>query len=150
MFAIYLQPGAETMSCLETLKSRGCRLTPQRRLIIEIIHDAGSHLTAEEIINHVQKRMPGVNKSTIYRTLELLEQYNCVIRSEKDDRFIYHHAEDGHHHHLVCTNCGATIECNEDLFAPLEKRLAETYRFKVEFQHMVIPGLCPSCQIKNG
>ena len=136
------------MSCLETLKEKGLKLTPQRRLIVDIIHDTQSHLTAEDIIASVQKKMPGVNKSTIYRTLELLEQAGCVLKSESTDHFIYHHAEEGHHHHLICSRCGQTIECSERLFLPVEKALAEKYGFQVDFKHMVINGLCRSCRSK--
>ena len=126
------------MSCLETLKQKGLKLTPQRRLIVDIIHDAHSHLSAEEIIDYVQHRMPRVNKSTIYRTLEILEQNGCVFKSESDDHFIYHHAEEGHHHHLVCSKCGKTIDCSENLFFPVEKSLAEKYGFHINFKHMVM------------
>lgn len=66
------------MSCVKTLKAKGMKLTPQRMLIVDIIHDAKDHLTAEDIISYVQARMPGVNKSTVYRTLELLEETGCV------------------------------------------------------------------------
>ena len=78
--------------------------------------------------------MPGVNKSTIYRTLEILEQAGCVYKSESDDHFIYHHAEEGHHHHLVCTKCGKTVECSENLFNPVEQSLIEELRFFGRFQ----------------
>jgi Fur family ferric uptake transcriptional regulator len=136
------------MSCLETLKEKGMRLTPQRRLIADAIHDAAAHLTAEDIIAYVQDRMPGVNKSTIYRTLELLEEAGCVFKSESGDHFIYHHAEEGHHHHLVCRQCGKTIACAENLFAPVEHRLTEKYGFRVSFRHVVVSGLCRDCQDK--
>jgi Fur family transcriptional regulator, ferric uptake regulator len=136
------------MSCLETLKQKGLKLTPQRRLIVDIIHDARSHLTAEDIITFVQSKMPGVNKSTIYRTLEILEQSGCVLKSESDDHFIYHHSEEGHHHHLVCERCGQTLECSENLFAPVEKAVSDKYGFRVNFQHKVIPGLCNQCKNK--
>ena len=134
------------MSCLKTLKEKGLKLTPQRRLIVDILHGAGSHLTAEDIIAHVQKKMPGVNKSTIYRTLDLLERAGCVYKSETSDHSIYHHAEDGHHHHLVCRNCGKTVSCSEHLFFPVEKSLAEKYGFQVSFKHVVINGLCADCR----
>jgi len=91
------------MSCLETLKQKDFRLTPQRRLIFDIIHGAHEHISADDIIDYVQSKMPRVNKSTIYRTLEILEQAGCVYKSESNDHLIYHHAEEGHHHHLVCT-----------------------------------------------
>ncbi len=134
------------MSCEKTLRNKGLRLTPQRRMILDIIHRRTEHLTAEDIINYVQKKMPGVNKSTIYRTLELLEQSGCVFKSESGNGTIYHHAEEGHHHHLVCQKCERTIECNEDLFAPVEKALYKEHGFQVDFKHIVINGLCRDCQ----
>jgi Fur family ferric uptake transcriptional regulator len=133
------------MSCLATLKEKGLKLTPQRRLIVEIIHDAEAHLTAEDIISYVEKKMPGVNKSTIYRTLELLEETGCVFKSISGDHSIYHHAEEGHHHHLVCRKCSKTMDCNETLFVPVENLLAEKYGFRTSFKHVVISGLCEEC-----
>jgi len=134
------------MSCLETLKEKGLKLTPQRRLIADIIHGADAHLTAEDIIGYVQSKMARVNKSTIYRTLDILEQSGCVFKSESGDHFIYHHAEEGHHHHLVCRKCGKTMDCSENLFYPIEKSLLENYGFRVNFKHVVMSGLCETCR----
>jgi Fur family ferric uptake transcriptional regulator len=137
------------MSCIKTLKEKGLKLTPQRRLIIDAIHETDANLTAEEIVSHVQARMPEVNKSTIYRTLDLLERNGCVFKSELADHAIYHHAEEGHHHHLVCSQCGKTIDCDEDLFESVERSLGKKHGFKVSFNHMVISGLCKECSSKN-
>ena len=138
-----------TMSCFATLKEKGLKLTPQRRLIVDILHETHQHLTSEEIIAYVQSRMPGVHKSTIYRTLELLEEAGCVYKSEMGDQFIYHHAEEGHHHHLVCSKCGKTVDCDEDLFVPAERSLADRYGFHVDFKHVVMSGICGECKNKN-
>ena len=137
------------MSCIKTLKQKGLKLTPQRKLIIDAIHETEAHLTAEEIIAHVQARMPEVHKSTIYRTLELLEGAGCVFKSELGDHSIYHHAEEGHHHHLVCSRCGKTIECDEDLFTSVEGSLVEKYGFRFDFNHLVMSGLCEECRSKS-
>lgn len=137
------------MSCIKTLKEHGLKLTPQRRLIVDVIHDINVHLTADEIIAHVQARMPEVHKSTIYRTLELLEKNGSIFKSELGDHAIYHHAEEGHHHHLVCSKCGKTIECDEELFTAVEKTLTEKYGFSVNFKHLVIDGLCEECKNKR-
>ena len=136
------------MSCAITLKAKGLKLTPQRRLILDIIHDAQAHITAEEILDYVQSRAPGVNKSTIYRTLELLEELGCVYKSELDNKSIYHHAEEGHHHHLVCQSCGKSIECTEDLFLPVENAISDRYGFKADLRHVVVSGLCKDCKEK--
>lgn len=137
------------MSCETILREKGLKLTPQRRLIVDIIHNAEAHLTAEEIISYVQDRMPGVNKSTIYRTLELLEESGCVYKSALGNQFIYHHAEEGHHHHLVCNRCDKTIDCDENIFAPVEKSLGKKYGFHVDFKHVVMSGICRECRSKN-
>jgi len=137
------------MSCNIILKEKGIKLTPQRRLILDIVHESEGHLTGEDIIRIVEHKMPGVNKSTVYRTLELLEKLDCVYKSESGNRFIYHHAEEGHHHHLTCNKCGKTVSCDEDLFAPVEKSLRAKYGFNVDFRHLVINGICADCQKKT-
>jgi len=144
-----LRPVAITMSCLITLKKNELKLTPQRKLIINSIHDAEAHLTTKEIIAHVQTRMPEIHKSTIYHTLELLEGAGCVFKSELGDHFIYHHAEEGHHHHLICSECGKTVDYDEDMLAPVERSLGEKYGFQINFKHVVMSGLCKECRSKN-
>jgi Fur family ferric uptake transcriptional regulator len=134
------------MSCDISLKKNGLKLTPQRRLVLDILHESGEHLTAEDILDYVESRAPGVNKSTIYRTLELLESLGCVFKSEYGDRFIYHHAEEGHHHHLVCRKCGKSVDCDEDLFHSVEKELDKKLGFQVDFRHVVVSGFCRECR----
>jgi Fur family ferric uptake transcriptional regulator len=133
------------MSCNTILKQKGHKLTPQRQMILSLIRSSRAHLTAEEIFNYIQSRIPGVNKSTIYRTLELLEELGCVFKSELSDRFIYHHAEEGHHHHLICRACGKSIDCDESLFSLVEKAVKGKYDFQVAVKHMIISGLCRDC-----
>jgi len=138
------------MSCVVTLKEKGFKLTPQRKLIVDITHSTEAHLTTEKIIGYVQERMPGIHKSTIYRTLELLEKAGCVYKSEMDNQSIYHHIEEGHHHHLVCHKCGKTIACDEDIFTPVERSIGEKYGFHIDFKHVVMNGVCQECQGKTG
>jgi len=134
------------MSCYVTLKRKGVRLTPQRRLVLDIVHEKPGHITADEILNYVQSKTPGVNKSTIYRTLDMLEETGCVVKSEAAGRFIYHHAEEGHHHHLVCRHCDRNIDCDEDVLHSVERDLLKKYGFAADMQHMVIKGLCRDCR----
>lgn len=137
------------MSCITVLKEKGFKLTPQRRLILEFIHDNASHVTAEGILKFVGARAPGVDKSTVYRTLDLLEEYGCVLKSEIGGHFIYHHAEDGHHHHLFCRSCGKSIDCHEDVFSEVKNTLAGKYDFQADLKHMMVSGLCKECRGKK-
>ena len=74
------------------------------------------------------------------------EQSGCVLKSEKDGRFIYHHMEEGHHHHLVCRACGKSIDCNEDIFSGVEDILMAQYGFTADFKHIMVSGHCKSCR----
>jgi Fur family ferric uptake transcriptional regulator len=136
------------MSCSIVLREKGLRLTPQRRLIVDILHDTHEHLTADEIISYVRAHAPGVNKSTIYRTLDILEEAGCVYKSEVEGHHIYHHAEEGHHHHLVCDACGRSLDCEEDIFLPVTAKIREKYGFKADLKHMVVRGLCRDCRAR--
>jgi Fur family ferric uptake transcriptional regulator len=134
------------MSCITVLKEKGFKLTPQRRLILEYIHDHQSHITAEDILKYLDSRAPGVDKSTVYRTLDLLEESGCVVKSEVSGHFIYHHTEDGHHHHLVCRSCGRTIDCHEDLFSDVTNALLRQYGFQADLKHLMLSGTCRRCR----
>ena len=137
------------MSCITILKEQMVRLTPQRRLILEYIHDKESHITADEIIKFVDERAPGVNKSTVYRTLDLLEASGCVLKSEMGGHFIYHHAKEGHHHHLVCRSCGKSIDCIEDIFFEVKNGLEGKYGFQADLKHVMVAGICRDCKSKK-
>ena len=138
------------MSCSTILKQKGFKLTPQRRLILEYIHDNESHVTAEEIIEFVRERAPGIDKSTVYRTLDLLENTGCVLKSDVDGHSIYHHTEEGHHHHLVCRLCARSIDCSEDIFSDIKKSLMTKYGFQADMRHVMVSGLCSDCAKKSG
>jgi len=78
----------------------------------------------------------------------LLEEAGCVFKSEMGDQFVYHHAEEGHHHHLVCSKCGKSIELDENVFAPVKRSLGEKYGFRIDLKHAVMSGLCKDCRDK--
>jgi Fur family ferric uptake transcriptional regulator len=137
------------MSCSTILKNQGYRLTPQRRLILDIIHEANSHLTADVILSRLRAKISGVNKSTVYRTLELLEDLGLVVKSEIASTNVYHHAEEGHHHHLVCKKCGRQFHCDEAVLWPLKDSLKEKLGFDADLSYHVICGLCRDCRTER-
>ncbi len=135
------------MSCAQALREKGYRLTPQRMMVVEALHSANKHVSAEEIYAQVQARYPYANISTVYRTLELLKELGLVTEiALGDGRVRYHPAEKGHHHHLVCHKCGRTIDLPEPALSPLEDTLLHDYQFKADLRHLAIFGLCADCQ----
>jgi len=133
------------MSCSKVLKEKGYRLTPQRRLILDILHNENNHLTAEAIYEKIKKQITGVNISTVYRTLDLLEKLGLVFKSEYENGHIYHHVEEGQHHHLVCDICGHTLQCSHTLIQSLGQKIRKQYGFEAELHHLVIIGTCSKC-----
>jgi Fur family ferric uptake transcriptional regulator len=132
---------------VKKLTDKGYRLTPQRLMIVSAIEDSDSHISAEEIYAQVAAKYPQVNISTVYRTLELLKQLGMVIETDfGEGRVRYHPAEKGHHHHLVCTGCGAVIDLDESLLSSLRGTLLREYKFDADLKHLAIFGRCHKCQ----
>ena len=132
------------------LQEKGYRLTPQRMLVIEALHGADEHISAEEIYGQLHARYPYSNISTVYRTLELLKELNLVMETDfGEGRVRYHVAEKGHHHHLVCRRCGKIVDLEESMLYPLEDALLRDYDFEADLRHIAISGECNECRKKR-
>ena len=138
------------MSCHKVLQEKGYRLTPQRMLVIETLHNADKHISAEEINEQLRTRYPYSNISTVYRTLELLKELNLVMETDfGEERVRYHVAEKGHHHHLVCRRCGRIIDLEESILHLLKDALLRDYDFEADLRHVAIQGECNECRRKE-
>ncbi|MFC1974021.1 Fur family transcriptional regulator [Chloroflexota bacterium] len=134
------------MSCTETLRDQGYRLTPQRKLIFSTIHHSTGHISADEIYSQVCAKYPRVNISTIYRTLELLKELGLVMEIDlSEGRLRYHDVDKGHHHHLICQKCGRISELDESLLLPLKNLVFDKYSFRADLNHLAIFGKCGQC-----
>ncbi|HEU0132134.1 MAG TPA: transcriptional repressor [Mycobacteriales bacterium] len=132
------------------LRARGYRLTPQRQLVLEAVGQLG-HATPEEIATAVRKTARGVNISTVYRTLELLEELGLVTHTHLDHGPpTYHAATDEDHVHLVCRVCDRVTESPPGLVDDLVTTLRETEGFVADVGHLAIFGTCRDCAAKAG
>ncbi len=132
---------------ISKLSKRGYRLTPQRMMILSAIENSDDHISAEEIYAQVVAKYSRVNISTVYRTLELLKRLGLVTETDLGGgRVRYHSVEKGHHHHLVCRQCGAIIDLDEALLSPLKSALLQEYKFSADLRHLAIFGRCANCK----
>jgi Fur family transcriptional regulator, ferric uptake regulator len=133
---------------LQQLRERGFRLTPQREMVLHILHDSGEHATAEEIYAQVSTLSAAVDLSTVYRTLELLEQFHLVASFDLGDGERRYELLTLHrpHYHLHCRGCGTLITLEAQALQPLLDRLTQAHGFSAQIEHWVIPGLCQACQ----
>src|SRR5260370_38140177 len=116
----------------EMLRQLGCRLTPQRYMILSVIQEAEEHLSIDQITERVQKRNPYVSLSTIYRTLELLRKLGLVRENHLPGEQPHYEAAEGKaHHHLVCRNCRAIIHLDNTLLGNLNELLKEQFNFHI-------------------
>jgi Fur family transcriptional regulator, ferric uptake regulator len=128
------------------LRERGLRLTPQRQLILEAVHELG-HATPEQVHNHVREQVAGVNITTVYRTLELLEDLGLVNHTHLSHGSPTYHAAGEHQHvHLVCRNCGAISEVDLSVMQPVTERLRAEKGFRVDVGHVSLFGDCGNCE----
>jgi len=131
---------------VKKLSERGYRMTPQRLMIVSAIESSDGHISAEEIYAQVVAKYPHVNISTVYRTLELLKELGLVTETNLGEgRVRYHPAGKGHHHHLVCTGCGAVIDLDEASLSSLKGMLLREYKFSADLRHLAIFGRCAKC-----
>ena len=131
---------------IDELRQKGLRMTPQRMMIVAAIENSTNHISAEEIYAQVTEKYPNVNVSTVYRTLDTLEEMKLVTKTDLGDgRIRYHPADKGHHHHLVCRECGAIIDLDEKALIGLQETLLREYNFVAEMRHLGISGRCVKC-----
>lgn len=133
-------------SLAELLRERGLRLTPQRQLILEAVHDL-RHATPEQVHTAVRERAAGVNITTVYRTLELLEDLGLVTHTHLSHGSpTYHRVGEHQHVHLVCRSCGTVTEVDPAILAPIAEQLREERGFRVDIGHTSFFGVCKECQ----
>ncbi|HEX6509385.1 MAG TPA: transcriptional repressor [Chloroflexota bacterium] len=121
-------------------------MTPQRQLILNAVASMRGHVSAEQVYHQVVSAFPDVNISTVYRTLEVLEELGVVRHTHFHEGVAqYERTDQAMHHHMVCTRCGADSELDLELLEPLAVELKRRYGFEADLAHSAIVGVCRGC-----
>lgn len=127
------------------LRDKGYRLTPQRELILAAVDELG-HATPDEVLAKVQETASTVNASTVYRTLEVLEELGLVRHAHLTDRAPTYHSVRGHEHfHLVCRGCHAVTSVDVAEATPFLEVLGAR-GFVPDLGHLTVFGRCADCE----
>ncbi len=135
------------MDALEAIRDRGLRLTPQRRLVYAALAEHAGHATADQLCSAISLKVPGFQRTTVYRTLDLLVELGLARRVQLGHASAYEAVRDGSdlHQHLVCELCGSTT----DIWVPqlLEGVRTATSQigFELEQVELVGHGRCRAC-----
>lgn len=132
------------------LREQGYRLTPQRQLVLRAVETLG-HATPDEVLAEVHAQSSAVNVSTVYRTLEVLEELGLVRHAHLSDRApTYHSVTDHEHFHLVCRNCHKVVSVDPEVVAPLAGQLEREQGFVIDIGHLAVFGRCTDCKEPDG
>lgn len=123
------------------------RLTRARRTVLRVLErERGRRMTAQELHRRARTLEPRIGLATVYRTLSALADEDVVDVVSTDDRqSAYRLCSPGHHHHLICTGCGKTVEIEECDLSTMERTLARRYRFRISEHAITVRGLCARC-----
>jgi Fe2+ or Zn2+ uptake regulation protein len=135
-----------------TVRSKGGRMTAQRRLILETLERLGGHPTAAEVCAAAREADPALNPSTVYRTLDLLEAAGLVQHrhldagpnNERCER--YDPATSGEHHHFICIGCGQVIEFTSPELDAAKTAFAAQHGAEVTQASLTLYGACHDCR----
>jgi Fur family ferric uptake transcriptional regulator len=132
-----------------TLREKGYRLTPQRELILGAV-DKLHHATPDEVLAEVRNQASAINASTVYRTLEVLEELGLVRHAHLTDRApTYHTVREHEHFHLVCRKCQGVTSVDPDVLAPVLDRLRSEFDFEPDIGHLTVFGTCADCRSES-
>jgi len=138
------------------LTAWGHRTTIPRNAVIELLDRSTKHPSAEEIYLAVHRTHPRIGLTTVYRTLELIEEMGIIRKLVFGDGWSRYEISDGphwrYHHHLFCMKCGKVMDCTDfvieeqRLLKKIGEVLSKKYKFKISTHQLHFYGLCKKCR----
>ncbi len=131
---------------VELFHQNGLKITPQRRMVFELLSADDSHPTAEEVYQRVLSIMPDISRTTVYNILhELVELGELALVGDLSEYGVRYDTHGGVHHHLFCMRCQTLVDINRD-FEGLELSKGETSGYQIVKRQVTFYGYCPKCK----
>jgi Fur family peroxide stress response transcriptional regulator len=133
---------------LDTLKSTGVRITPQRLAILEYMISSMSHPTADDIYRALEPNFPNMSVATVYNNLRVFREAGLVKElpfGDSSSRFDFVTHD---HYHIICQDCGTIVDFHYPALDEVEHVASHVTGFQVNSHRMEIYGKCPSCAAK--
>ena len=130
----------------DEIRARGLRWTAQRGRILEVLEATRGHVTGSELVERCRERDPATTPSTVYRTLDVLEELGYLSHSHSAaGREEFHVMPEAEHAHLQCRVCGQTWELDADEAEAVVDSVARSHGFAADLGHLTILGRCAAC-----
>jgi len=135
---------------IDFLQSKHLKLTSQREEILNYFLKTDRHLTVEDLYDVVKKKDPNIGQATVFRTLKLLREAGLANEVDFGDKKVRYEHKYGreHHGHLICLNCGESIEIIYPEIEKLQNALCRKFKFSPQRHKMEIFGICKDCGTK--
>ena len=134
----------------DRLRARGLRWTPQRRIVLQVLEETDGHVTGAELVERCRAIDGTTIPSTVYRTLDVLEDLGVVRHAHGvGGREEFHVRPAAEHGHLHCATCGGSWELEEAAAAPIRAAVAGSHDFEVDLSHVTIAGRCGTCRMAD-
>jgi Fur family transcriptional regulator, ferric uptake regulator len=144
-------PAEPWSSVRDRFRDRGLRWTPQRRTVVEVLARTRGHVTGAELVEACREIEPATIPSTVYRTLDVLEELGLVRHGHgADGREEYHVRPASEHGHLYCAVCGGSWEVSAAEAEALIETIRAVNGFEVDLSHVTIVGRCRTCAADAG
>ena len=132
---------------MQSLQERGYRDTAPRRALARVIAGKERHFAAEEL----RSELPTLGRATIYRSLKLLVETGAVCRVLLEDGNLHYQlSHRGHHHHLLCVECGLSQDLVGCDVEGMLKEAAATHKFQLSGHWLEVYGRCQNCLSAEG
>lgn len=129
---------------LRRLAQVGLRMTGPRGKIVRAVAEREGAFTAEALVEELRPR--GIGRATVYRALDVLERIGMLTRMHLDGCHGYTVCDEGHHHHLVCSQCGTVLAVDASDVEAAIRTLADRLKFRVDTHTLEFAGRCERCQ----
>jgi Fur family transcriptional regulator, ferric uptake regulator len=117
------------------------------QIIIDFLQHNRHHFASQQIFDQIRLRLPAVNRSTVYRSLERLANQGKISVSDiGTGSLVYEMVGEGRHHHLVCQECQQIIEISDEDVSALFAKVEKSSHFEILTNHLILYGICPGCQ----
>jgi Fur family ferric uptake transcriptional regulator len=137
---------------IDALREQDLRITGARRAVCAVVAERhGQHLTAARILEDVRtEKAIKVDRSTVYRTLDALEESGLLVHSHLGPGpAVYHLAAEADHQHVVCTKCGAAVSIPAESLEGWIITLRETTGYEIDSNHFAVTGFCAECAARR-
>jgi len=124
------------------------RDTKQREAILNVLHGANSHPTADWVYDEVRKVIPNISKGTVYRNLKILREDGKISELNLSGTVSRYEGNQENHYHFRCEKCGRVFDLDEPVNNELDEKISKRTGFIVSYHQLEFRGLCKDCQQK--